>query len=54
MQCSSSFPHRCEIGDASSKMGTYDIGSGKRFYADSDTPLSGKFSSECFLLHTFT
>jgi len=32
------------MGDTSSKVGTYNIGKGKRFYADEDTPLFGKYT----------
>ncbi|XP_047123939.1 uncharacterized protein LOC101240538 isoform X1 [Hydra vulgaris] len=43
-QCSKENPYRCELGDTSSKVGTYDIGSGKAFYADVDAPLFGPHS----------
>ena len=43
-QCDKDYPYRCELGDTSSKVGTYDIGNGKRFYADEDTPLYGKYT----------
>ncbi|XP_065657005.1 uncharacterized protein LOC101240538 isoform X2 [Hydra vulgaris] len=43
-QCSKENPYRCELGDTSSKVGTYDIGSGKAFYADVDAPLFGPYS----------
>eukprot|EP00111_Clytia_hemisphaerica_P000985 TCONS_00002850-protein len=40
-QCDQDHPYRCEVGDTSAKVGTYDVGYGKRFYCDEDSPLYG-------------
>ena len=49
-QCSQKNPYRCELGDTSNKVGTYNIGSGKAFYADVDMPLFGTKSGTKYLL----
>lgn len=45
-ECSMSNPLRCEVGDQSSKVGQYDIGSGKRFYTDVNLDMEGKYSAQ--------
>ena len=44
MQCNAVHPYRCEVGDTSRKVGTYNIGGGKEFYSDITTPLFGDYS----------
>lgn len=43
-QCSRHHPYRCEVGDTSAKVGQYNIGNGKAFYTDVDTPMFGHHS----------
>lgn len=43
-ECDIKNPLRCELGDQSSKMGQYDIGSGKKFYTDVNANVEGEFA----------
>ena len=40
-------PLRCEVGDQTKKVGTYDIGGDKAFYTDVNLNLEGKISGKC-------
>ncbi|KAK6174544.1 hypothetical protein SNE40_017798 [Patella caerulea] len=43
-ECGATNPLRCEVGDQSSKLGTYTIGSGRMLSTDVYLPLSGRYS----------
>eukprot|EP00794_Sanderia_malayensis_P005506 gene5506-6191_t len=43
-QCSPNAPHRCELGDLSAKQAKYNIGAGKKYFVDPNTPLFGSMS----------
>ncbi|XP_041368352.1 uncharacterized protein LOC121382800 isoform X2 [Gigantopelta aegis] len=51
--CKASNPLRCELGDQANKVGTYDMGGGKRVFTDVDLPLSGPYSviGRSFVIH---
>ncbi|CAG5133977.1 unnamed protein product, partial [Candidula unifasciata] len=44
IECKPTNPLRCELGDQSSKLSTYDIGGGAKLYNDVDLPLYGNDS----------
>ncbi|XP_059165734.1 uncharacterized protein LOC131948207 [Physella acuta] len=43
-ECRALNPLRCEVGDQAMKLGTYDVGSGRKLVTDVDLPLIGEFS----------
>ena len=45
-QCSPKTPYRCELGDLNGKQARYDIGSGKKYFLDVNTPLFGVTSGK--------
>lgn len=45
-ECSPLNHLRCELGDQSSKLGRYDIGSGRKFYTDMYLPLVGTYGGK--------
>ncbi|CAG2196972.1 unnamed protein product [Mytilus edulis] len=52
-ECSPLNHLRCELGDQSSKLGRYDIGSGRKFYTDMYLPLVGTYgvAGKSFVIH---
>lgn len=52
-ECNPTNPLRCELGDQASKLGRYDIGSGRKFYTDIYLPIIGKSSviGRSFVIH---